>query len=92
MSKARAELKITGRVQGVFYRQSTLETATRLGLTGWAKNCLDGSVEAVFEGDSNAIEQAIEWCKQGPPAARVEEVVVDWLDFQDEFTSFGIRR
>ncbi len=92
MSKVRAQLKITGRVQGVFYRQSTMEMANKLGLTGWAKNCLDGSVEAVFEGEKVIIDQAIDWCRQGPPAARVTDVIVDWQDFQNEFTGFGIRR
>jgi len=92
MSKVRAELKIQGRVQGVFYRQSTKETADRLGLTGWARNCPDGSVEAVFEGEKTAVNQAIEWCRQGPVAARVSDVSVDWLDFTDEFTGFGVRR
>ncbi|MCK4508172.1 MAG: acylphosphatase [Desulfuromonadales bacterium] len=91
MNKVRAELKIQGQVQGVFYRQSTKETAVRLGLTGWAKNCPDGSVEAVFEGEREAVGAAIEWCRQGPPAARVTEVEVDWQDFKDEFASFGIR-
>jgi len=91
MSRVRAELKIQGRVQGVFYRQSTKETAVRLGLTGWAKNCSDGSVEAVFEGEREAVDAGIEWCRQGPPAAHVTEVAVDWLDFQNEFPGFGIR-
>ncbi len=91
MSKVRAELKIQGRVQGVFYRQSTKETALRLGLTGWARNCPDGSVEAVFEGGKETVDAAIEWCRQGPPAARVTEVAVDWQDFQGEFSGFGIR-
>ncbi len=92
MSKVRVELKIHGRVQGVFYRQSTFEMANSLGLTGWAKNCLDGSVEAVFEGEKAAIDQAIEWCEQGPPSARVTDVIVGWQDFVGEFVSFGIRR
>jgi len=92
MSKVRVQLKIHGRVQGVFYRQSTVETANRLGLTGWAKNCLDGSVEAVFEGEKSAIVQAIEWCRQGPPAAQVSDLSVDWQDFVGEFDRFGIRR
>ena len=91
MSKVRAVLKIQGRVQGVFYRQSTKETAVRLGLTGWAKNCPDGSVEAVFEGERKAVDAGIEWCRQGPPAAHVIEVIVAWQDFQDEFSWFGIR-
>lgn len=92
MSNVRAKLKITGRVQGVFYRQSTMETANSLGLTGWAKNCLDGSVEVVFEGDKSAIEKAIEWCHQGPPAARVSGITVDWQGFTGNFTRFRIRR
>lgn len=91
MSKVRAELKIKGRVQGVFYRQSTKNTAVRLELTGWAKNCPDGSVEAIFEGEQGAVDAGIEWCRQGPPAAHVTEVTVDWQDFQDEFSDFGIR-
>lgn len=91
MNKVRVELKIQGRVQGVFYRQSTKETAVRLGLTGWARNCSDGSVEAVFEGEKDAVKAAIEWCRQGPPAAQVSEVGVIWHDFQGEFPSFAIR-
>lgn len=92
MSKVRAQLKITGRVQGVFYRQSAMEMANSLGVTGWARNSLDGSVEAILEGERTVIEQMIEWCQQGPPAARVTDVIVDWQDFQGEFASFGIRR
>ncbi len=91
MNKVRAELKIQVRVQGVFYRQSTKETAVRLGVTGWAKNCPDGSVEAVFEGEREAVDAVIEWCRQGPSAAHVTEVTADWLDFMNEFSSFGIR-
>ena len=91
MNKVRAELRIQGRVQGVFYRQSTKETAVRLGLTGWTRNCPDGSVAAMFEGERDAVDAAIEWCRRGPPAAHVTEVTVDWHDFQDEFSSFRIR-
>jgi acylphosphatase len=91
MSKVRVELNIQGRVQGVFYRQSTKETAIRLGLTGWARNCLNGSVAAVFEGEREAVDAAITWCRQGPPAAHVTEVTVDWQDFQGEFSGFWIR-
>ncbi|MDH3454896.1 MAG: acylphosphatase [Desulfuromonadales bacterium] len=92
MTCVRAELLIRGRVQGVFFRQSTRETANRLGLTGWVKNCPDGSVAAVFEGETTAIDAAIAWCRQGPPAAGVSEVEVDWQDFRGEFSGFDIRR
>lgn len=91
MSKVRVELSIQGQVQGVFYRQSTTETAVRLGLSGWTKNCSDGSVLAVFEGERVAVDAAIEWCRQGPPAAIVTDIEVKWLDFSGEFEGFGIR-
>ncbi len=91
MSKARVELNVQGRVQGVFYRQSTKETALRLGLTGWTKNCRDGSVRVVFEGEKDAVDAAVEWCRQGPAAAVVSGVEEKWLDFVGEFDDFGIR-
>jgi acylphosphatase len=71
----RVHAKIIGRVQGVWYRQSTLEQAQRLGLAGWVRNSFDGSVEAIFEGEKEVVQQMIEWCRQGPPLAIVEEVV-----------------
>ena len=91
MSMTRAELIIRGRVQGVFYRQSTREAAIRLGLTGWTRNNPDGSVATVFEGEKQQIDQAITWCRQGPPAARVTEVEVVWAAFRNEFSEFHIR-
>ena len=91
MSKVRVELNIQGRVQGVFYRQSTKETALRLGLTGWARNCSDGSVTAVFEGEREAVDAAIAWCRQGPSAAVVTDIEINWLDFVGEFETFRIR-
>lgn len=91
MNRVRVQLKILGRVQGVFYRQSTQETAVRLGLTGWVRNCPDGSVEATFEGELEAVDAAIEWCRQGPSAARVTEVVVSRLCCEGETSGFAIR-
>lgn len=67
-------LVITGRVQGVFYRNWTVQTASALGLTGWVRNRVDGSVEAVVEGDEEAVEQFIARARQGPPAARVSAI------------------
>ena len=92
MRKVRVELSIKGRVQGVFYRQLTMKTAIRLGLTGWARNCSDGSVTAVFEGEREAVDAAIAWCRQGPPAAVVTDITENWLDFVGEFETFRIRR
>ncbi len=76
--RARAHAFISGRVQGVWFRGSTVETAERLGLAGWARNLPDGRVEAVFEGAREAVEAALAWCHRGPPAARVDAVDVQW--------------
>ena len=70
----RAHLKIYGRVQGVWFRANTKEMADKLGLHGWVRNTNDGGVEAVFEGNDETVEKAIEWCHHGPPLARVEKV------------------
>ena len=71
----RVRALITGRVQGVWYRASTREEAVRLGLSGWVRNLPNGSVEAVFEGDRTRVDSAVEWCRQGPPHAIIENVV-----------------
>jgi acylphosphatase len=72
--RASIRVRITGRVQGVWYRGWTVDQARRLGLSGWVRNRRDGSVEAVFSGPEPAVRAAIEQCRQGPPAALVREV------------------
>jgi acylphosphatase len=89
--RRRALVRVEGRVQGVFYRQSTVETAQRLGLCGWVRNLPDGSVEALFEGERSRVEAALAWCRQGPPRASVEGIAVQWLDSPSECTDFAIR-
>jgi len=69
-------LKIRGRVQGVFFRESARRQAVALGVRGWVKNLPDGSVEAAAEGSQDSVQAFIQWCHQGPSSARVEEVVV----------------
>ncbi len=69
-------LRIEGRVQGVFYRASLIDEAERLGLAGWVRNRLDGSVEAVVQGTSDAVQALIDWAHRGPPRARVSAVQV----------------
>jgi acylphosphatase len=68
-------VRIRGQVQGVWYRGWTVEEAARRGLSGWVRNRLDGSVEALFAGEESMIAEMIEACRQGPPMARVESVV-----------------
>ena len=67
---------VTGRVQGVFYRQSTQEKAKELGLTGWVKNCHDGRVELLASGDEMPLKELQEWLWQGPPLASVTAVEI----------------
>lgn len=71
---SRVYLRIRGRVQGVYFRQSTQERAIELGLTGWVRNRRDGSVELVAEGDGNSLQALVNWCKIGPAMAKVTEV------------------
>jgi acylphosphatase len=70
----RRHVWIAGRVQGVWFRESTRRVAVAHDVTGWVRNRLDGRVEAVFEGDSAAVEQLLAWCRSGPPRAVVTHV------------------
>jgi acylphosphatase len=74
---------ISGRVQGVFYRSSTRETAQRLGLQGWVKNRPDGRVEAVACGSEQMLAKLEAWLHQGPPMARVEYVEIETTSMPD---------
>lgn len=72
----RRHVWVTGRVQGVFFRASCAQRASELGLAGWVRNLPDGRVEAVFEGEPSSVAEAIDWCRTGPPHARVRDVAV----------------
>ncbi len=85
-----AILKITGKVQGVFYRDSSREKAQQLGLSGYAKNMQDGSVEALVQGEESAIKAFVDWAAQGPPSAEVENVEVKWQSPGDTLSGFDI--
>ncbi len=86
--KVRAHLFVSGRVQGVFFRQSTLIEAQYLGVTGWVRNLMDGRVEAVFEGEEHAVKMLVNYCRSGPPAARVNNLDVSYGSFKGEFSNF----
>ena len=88
--KERASVRITGRVQGVFFRDSTREKAEELGLAGWVSNVPDG-VEAVFEGPSEKVREAVAWCEQGPPQASVDNVDADFEPARNDLTGFEVR-
>jgi acylphosphatase len=76
-NEERAHILVSGRVQGVFFRDSAREQAEELGLSGWVRNTEDGRVEAVFEGESGAVRQMIDWCESGPSSADVDDVSVE---------------
>jgi acylphosphatase len=87
---ARARVRITGRVQGVFFRAEARDRARSLGLSGWVANAHDGSVEGAFEGASDRVRSMLEWCDRGPALAQVEDVAVSWEEPQGE-QGFHIR-
>ncbi|GAO35657.1 acylphosphatase [Sulfuricella sp. T08] len=85
-------LRIYGRVQGVFFRESMCRKAQQLGVTGWVRNCRDGTVEAMIQGAEEAISAMIEWARTGPELARVEEVEIsagsgEYADFEKRDTA-----
>jgi acylphosphatase len=86
----RARVRVTGRVQGVFFRAETRERARSLALGGWVRNAWDGSVEAEFEGPQERVRSMVEWCRRGPTLADVDDVAVEWSEPQGERT-FQIR-
>jgi acylphosphatase len=89
--KARFHAFISGRVQGVAFRYFAQHIANGFGVTGWVCNLFDGRVEVVAEGEREVLERFLEEIKKGPRLARVEEVKVEWKDYQDEFVDFSIR-
>ena len=86
----RARVAISGRVQGVFFRVETKHAADRYGVFGWVKNQRDGTVAALFEGNKKKVDSIIEWCKEGPPIAKVHSVNVEWEGYKGEFDIFEI--
>jgi len=88
----RVHLLVSGRVQGVFYRQSTVDEARRLGLAGWVRNLPDGRVEVLAEGEREGLEALARFCRRGPPAARVDDVAAEWSALQGDLAPFAARR
>ena len=80
MGESRKQLRLHGRVQGVFFRAWSAETAQSLGLSGWVRNRRDGTVEMLVQGEEEAVARMIERCRQGPPAARVDRIDVEEAD------------
>lgn len=90
--RVRARLRVTGLVQGVFYRQATANEAARLGVAGQARNLVDGSVEVVAEGPRPSVLALVAFCRVGPPFARVASVDVAWEPPTYDTTCFVVAR
>lgn len=86
----RVTIIIHGRVQGVAFRHYTCRRALELGVTGWVRNLPGGSVEGLLEGTESAVADLVEWCRSGPPAARVDRIDVQKGNYSGEFDSFVI--
>jgi acylphosphatase len=87
----RKRVLVSGRVQGVFFRATLRDVARGLGLVGWARNRPDGTVEAELQGRAAAVDEAIGFCRQGPPGARVADVAVRDLEPLDGEGGFAVR-
>ncbi len=77
MTAIAVQVRVSGRVQGVAFRWEAQHAAEKLGVAGWVRNEPDGAVAAHLEGDDQAVDAMVAWCRQGPPAARVRDVVVN---------------
>lgn len=90
MAKMGLHAFVTGRVQGVWFRQSTVEQATRSDLTGWVRNLPDGRVEVMAYGEENAIRQLEAWLNKGPLLANVADVSSEIVEFEAQHSGFLI--
>lgn len=88
----RARAAISGRVQGVAFRFETQWAAERIGVRGWVRNRPDGTVEALFEGERERVEEMLAWCRRGPALARVAAVDIQWEDYRGDLAEFRILR
>ena len=87
---SRAKVIVSGRVQGVGFRYWASSQAASLGVSGWVRNSPGGNVEAVFEGPAERVELLLRWCRQGPPAAYVDQLEVEWQEPKGEH-GFAVR-
>ena len=90
MTGQRIRILVTGRVQGVFFRQALKVTAKKNHVSGWVKNLKDGRVEAVIEGEDLNVSKVVEWCHAGPANARVEDVTIINEEFTGTLSGFDV--
>lgn len=92
MRQVRATLRIKGLVQGVSFRYFTHRKALDHQVNGMVRNLPNGDVEAILEGRQSDVRKVIEWCHEGPSAAEVDELLIDWEDYRGEFETFSVHR
>ena len=90
MKKQCVHILIRGKVQGVFFRQALKVLAIKNNVYGWVRNLKDNRVEALLEGDSNAVNLIVEWAHHGPANARVDEIKFNNEEFKNKFTTFEV--
>ncbi len=90
MAQKRIHLIVRGRVQGVYFRATSVREAKRLGLTGWVKNRNDASVEVIAEGEEDQVKDFLLWAQKGPTTSRVDKVDTRWRGYTGEFPDFRI--
>ena len=86
----KAHVIVSGRVQGVYFRGETRNKAVKYGVTGWVRNLPDRRVEAIFEGEKEDVDKAIEFVKKGPSYAKVTDLDLQWQEYTGEFKDFRI--
>ncbi len=92
MTTKRVRLKVLGKVQGVFFRQSTKEQASLLQISGWVRNEADGGVLIEAQGSEEQLAKLIDWSRNGPPSAQVDKIEVEWLEIKTQENLFKIQR
>ena len=90
MKQLRVHLLVSGKVQGVFFRQALKVVAKKNNVLGWVRNLKDGRVEATLEGDNKSINSIIEWTRIGPANSRVDDIEVSNEEFKNEFSTFNV--
>ena len=90
MKQQRVHLLVSGRVQGVFFRQALKVIAKKNNILGWVRNLADKRVEAILEGDSKSVKSVIEWIKIGPANSRVDDIEISNEEFKNEFSVFEV--
>lgn len=90
MELKRVNIFVSGLVQGVYYRHHTCLQAQELGVKGWVKNLPDQRVEILAEGSSEILEKLTEWCYQGSPMSKVDNVETSWLEYEGNLNDFAV--